>query len=126
MACLALPVGSGDGLRHRYYAYKIDGPRSSGPLDWHAFDPEKVLLDPYAKTVFFPPGFNRQAAERAGPNMGRARLGILPGRETTFAWGDDRPPRHESDAVIYEMHVRGFTQSATSGLAPGTIGIYTT
>ena len=41
----------------RYYAYQIDGPRSSGPLDWHAFDPQKVLLDPYAKAVFFPPWF---------------------------------------------------------------------
>jgi isoamylase len=108
----------------RYYAYEIDGPRSSGPLAWHAFDPQKVLLDPYAKAVFFPPGFDRQAAERAGPNMGRAPLGILPRRETTFAWGDDRPPRHESDAVIYEMHVRGFTRSPTSGLAPGRRGTY--
>ena len=62
----------------RYYAYKIDGPRSSGPRDWHAFDPQKVLLDPYAKAVFFPPGFDRQAAERPGSNMGRAPLGILP------------------------------------------------
>jgi len=34
------------------------------------------------------------------------------------------PPRHESDAVIYEMHVRGFTQSPTSGLAPGRMGTY--
>ena len=108
----------------RYYAYKIDGPRPSGPRDWHAFDPQKVLLDPYAKAVFFPPGFNRQAAQRTGSNMGRAPLGILPRRETTFAWGDDRPPRHESDAVIYEMHVRGFTRSPTSGLAPERRGTY--
>jgi pullulanase/glycogen debranching enzyme len=36
----------------RYYAYEIDGPRSSGPLAWHAFDPQKVLLDPYAKAVY--------------------------------------------------------------------------
>ena len=108
----------------RYYAYEIDGPRTLGPRDWHAFDPQKVLLDPYAKAVFFPPGFNRQAAQRTGSNMGRAPLGILPRRETTFAWGDDRPPRHESDAVIYEMHVRGFTRSPTSGLAPERRGTY--
>ena len=62
----------------RYYAYRIDGPRPSGTRDWHAFDPQKVLLDPYAKEVFFPPGFDRQAAKRPGPNMGRAPLGILP------------------------------------------------
>ena len=108
----------------RYYAYKIDGPRSGRSRDWHAFDPQKVLLDPYAKEVFFPLGFNRQAAERTGSNLGQAPLGILPRRETAFAWGDDRPPRHESEAVIYEMHVRGFTRSTTSGLAPQRRGTY--
>ncbi|MGD0040706.1 MAG: isoamylase [Isosphaeraceae bacterium] len=109
----------------RYYAYQIDGPRSSGPRNWHAFDPQKVLLDPYAKAVFFPPGFSRQAAERTGSNMGRAPLGILPRPEATFAWRDDRRPHHgASDAVIYEMHVRGFTRSPTSGLAPERRGTY--
>jgi isoamylase len=108
----------------RYYAYEVDGPRPSGPRDWHAFDPQKILLDPYAKAVFFPPGFDRQVAKRPGPNMGRAPLGILPRPEGAFAWGDDRPPQHESDAVIYEMHVRGFTRSPTSGLAPERSGTY--
>ena len=103
----------------RYYAYQIDGPR-----DWHAFDPHKVLLDPYARAVFLPPGFDRQAAKRPGSNLGRAPLGILPVQEPAFDWGDDRPPRHESDAVIYEMHVRGFTRSLTSGLAPERRGTY--
>ena len=34
-----------------YYAYRIDGPRPSGPRDWHAFDPQKVLLDPFANGI---------------------------------------------------------------------------
>ena len=59
----------------RYYAYQIDGPRSSGPRDWHAFDPQKVLLDPYAKAVFFPPRFSRQAAERTGSEHGPGATG---------------------------------------------------
>jgi glycogen operon protein len=109
----------------RYYAYEVDGPRQSGPRDWHAFDPQKIILDPYAKAVFFPPGFDRQAAKRPGSNMGRAPLGILPRRDAVFAWGDDRPPRHDSDAIIYEMHVRGFTRSPTSNLAPKRRGTYT-
>ena len=62
----------------RYYAYRIDGPRAAGPGSWHAYDPEKVLLDPYAKEVFFPPEFDREAARRPGPNLGRAPLGVLP------------------------------------------------
>jgi glycogen operon protein len=108
----------------RYYAYEVGGPRPSGPHDGHAFDRQKVLLDPYAKADFFSPGFDRQAAKRPGPNRGRAPLGILPRPEVAFAWGDDRPPRHESDAVIYEMHVRGFTRSPTSGIAPEMRGTY--
>ena len=59
----------------RYYAYRIDGPRAAGPRDWHAFDPEKVLLDPYAKEVFFPPAFDREAARRPGSNAGPGAAG---------------------------------------------------
>ena len=64
--------------RARYYAYRIDGPRASGLRSWHAYEPEKVLLDPYATDVFFPPRFDRAAAQRPGPNLGQAPLGILP------------------------------------------------
>lgn len=38
-----------------YYAYRVDGPAPHGQYEWHAFDREKILLDPYAKSVFFPP-----------------------------------------------------------------------
>jgi glycogen operon protein len=108
----------------RYYVYEIDGPRSTAPGAWHAFDPQKVLLDPYARMVFFPAGFDREAAKQPGSNMGRAPLGILPRPEAPFPWGNDRSPRHESDAVILEMHVHGFTRSPTSGLAPERRGTY--
>ena len=47
--------------------------------------------------------------------------GIAPSRETTFDWQGTRPlhlPRE--DLIIYEMHVRGFTQSPTSSTtSPG-------
>ena len=62
----------------RYYAYRIDGPRPAGPGKWHAYDPQKVLLDPSAKEVFFPPAFDREAARQPGSNLGRAPLGVLP------------------------------------------------
>ncbi|MBV9734109.1 MAG: glycogen-debranching protein, partial [Verrucomicrobia bacterium] len=42
-----------------YYAYRVNGPAPHGPNQWHAFDPDKILLDPYAKRIFFPPGFSR-------------------------------------------------------------------
>ncbi len=62
----------GDVGAARYYAYRIDGPRAAGPGMWHAYDPEKILLDPCAKEVFFPPGFDREAARRPGSNLGKA------------------------------------------------------
>ena len=62
----------------RYYAYRIDGPRAAGPGMWHAYDPEKILLDPCAREVFFPPEFDREAARRPGSNLGKAPLGVLP------------------------------------------------
>ena len=85
--------------------------------------PDKVLLDPYAKSVFFPPGFDRAAASRPGSNAGKAPLGVLVSGEK-FEWGEDRRPRHQSDTVVYELHVRGFTNNPNSGVSPEGRGTY--
>jgi glycogen operon protein len=107
-----------------YYAYRVDGPRDARA--GHRFDPEKILLDPYARGVFFPPAFSRGAAMRPGGNAGRAPLGRLPAAdaEPAFDWGLDRHPHHTHDLVVYEMHVRGFTARASSGVAPGRRGTF--
>jgi isoamylase len=110
----------------RYYAYSVDGPSPAGPLALHCFDPQKVLLDPYAKTIFFPPAFERAAAIGTGSNAGRAPLGLIP-RATEHTLADLDPPadcRHTVDAIIYELHVRGFTQNPNSGVAPERRGKY--
>ncbi len=100
----------------RYYAYRVDGP--DDPASGHRFDPEKLLLDPYARAVFFPPGFDREAAKgRRGPNDGRAPLGVLEASRLSFASASECRPRHAWDTVIYEMHVRGFTRRENSGVA---------
>ena len=52
------------------------------------------------------------------PPAGRAPLDVLTGRNAPFDCRGDRRPRHESDCGIYELHVRGFTQSPSSGVAP--------
>ena len=105
----------------RYYAYSVAGPEQGG---WHCFDPDKVLLDPYAKSVFFPPAFDRAAASRPGSNAGKAPLGLLAAAGEQFDWGDDPRPRHQSDTVIYELHVRGFTNNPNSGVSPDRRGTY--
>jgi isoamylase len=108
----------------RYYAYRVYGRGPSTPDYRHAYDPEKLLVDPYARDVYFPPSFDREAARRPGSNAGKAPLGGIASCEPPFDWGDDRLPRHESDAIVYEMHVRGFTISPTSGVAPERRGTY--
>jgi isoamylase len=105
----------------RYYAYSVSG--QTVP-QLHSFDPQKVLLDPYAKCIFFPSGFDRELAMREGPNAGRAPLGVLTGHQPAFDWAADRSQHHESDAVIYELHVKGFTKNPNSGVHPSRAGTY--
>ena len=40
--------------RARYYAYRVEGPFDLS--EGHRFDRDKVLLYPYARQVYFPPG----------------------------------------------------------------------
>ena len=107
-----------------YYAYRVDGPAPQLGYNWHNFDFEKILLDPCARSVFFPAGFSREAACRPGSNAGRAPLGVLPTELSEFDWGDDRQPRHDSNLVIYELHVRGFTRHPNSGIPEAQRGTF--
>jgi isoamylase len=107
----------------KYYAFKVDGPFN--PSQGQRFDRDKVLLDPYARGVFLPPGFCREAARTPGPNDGKAALGILPpGIAARPADSAAQPTRHTHDLVIYEMHVRNFTRHPGSGLDERTRGTY--
>jgi isoamylase len=76
------------------YGYRVHGPHA--PERGHRFDHNKVLLDPYAKLI----------RGKIAAGLGRAQV-----VDTAFSWGDDRPPRTSwRDTVIYELHVKGFTQ----------------
>ena len=98
----------------RYYAYRVDGPAPEPGFNWHSFDFEKILVDPYSRNVFFPDAFSRDAACRPGSNAGMAPLGVLPVPDCSFDWLEDRQTKHDWDLVIYEMHVRGFTRHVSS------------
>ncbi|MGY8664052.1 isoamylase [Bradyrhizobium sp. UFLA05-109] len=106
----------------KYYAYRVDGPFDPG--NGQRFDRDKVLLDPYAKGVLFPPAFSRDAAMAAGSNEGKAPLGLLADGATSPP--PDRPsaPRHDHELIIYEMHVRGFTRRANSNVAEEQRGTF--
>jgi glycogen operon protein len=108
----------------RYYGYLVDGPEPAGPFELHAFDPHKLLLDPYARCIAFPPGFDRAAAIGDGSNLGKAPLGMIVACEQPFAWRDERRPHHEADAILYELHVGGFTKHASSGVSAASRGAF--
>ncbi|GAB3862188.1 glycogen debranching protein GlgX [Nocardioides maradonensis] len=82
----ALP-GIAPGTR---YGYRVDGPHD--PEQGLRFDPEVVLLDPYGLA--------------AGGDPLRSVV-----VDPAYDWGDDVPMSLRwRDTVIYELHVKGFTQ----------------
>jgi len=107
----------------RYYAYSVEGPNDPHG-ERHFFDPDKVLLDPYATSILFPPNFRRIAAIARGSNAGRAPLGVLGDGTSSFDWSDESRPGHTSDTIVYELHVRGFTRRSNSGVAADKRGTY--
>lgn len=112
--------------RTQYYAYRVDGPAPSdqATYEWHAFDEEKILFDPYARALFFPEAFDRIAAVQSGDNEGKAPLGLIHDCAPAVERRAAKRPRHASDLVIYELHVRGFTRNPNSGVAEGKRGTY--
>lgn len=96
------------------YGFRINGPYA--PHQGHRFNFEAVLLDPYARAIGgrdawgVLPDFSR-------PYQHRAQL-----IHDDYDWEDDRPLGTPiEDLIIYELHVRGFTQHHTSGAKyPGT------
>src|SRR6187200_409466 len=112
------------GLRPgQLYAYRAYGPFA--PERGLLFDSDKVLLDPYALGVAVPDGYNREAARFPGNNAAVAMKSVVvdPGQ---YDWEGDAPLRTPFvETVIYELHVRGFTQHESSSVAPATRGTYT-
>lgn len=104
------------------YAWRVHGPYD--PAAGMRFDPSKALLDPYAKGVAVPRGYDRAALCVFGENSAPAMKSVVanPG---SYDWEDDTPPRHPSSrTVIYEMHVGGMTRHPSSGVAESRRGTY--
>ena len=94
------------------YAYRLDGPFDE--RQGFRFDSKRILLDPYAKAVSGQSnwGYNKNY------NRGyRARV-----VRSNFDWGTAYHANIPmEDLVIYETHVRGFTNDRSSGVShPGT------
>jgi glycogen operon protein len=104
------------------YAYRVEGPHQ--PERGQRFDPRKVLLDPYAPSVFFPPNFSREVCSKPGPTDGRAPLGRLPKKQIAETVMESGPRYTCRDAIVYELHVKGFTARANSGVTPAKCGTF--
>ncbi len=111
------------------YGYRVEGPWD--PAHGRLFNPAKLLLDPYARAVSGDLSYDgplhghvrpargdddRTAAEKrmtrddrdSGPYVAK---GVVV--HDDFDWGDDdavRPRVRWTDTVVYELHVKGFTQ----------------
>jgi isoamylase len=103
----------------QFYGYRVHGPYE--PKNGHRFNPNKLLLDPYALAIgrslkwdqslygykIGDPTADLSFDERDSAPF--APLGAVV--EPAFTWGNDAPPRtpwHKT--VIYEVHVKGFTK----------------
>ena len=101
------------------YGYRVHGPYE--PHHGHRFNPNKLLLDPYARQLS---GRLRWHDALFGYRLGAQRGDLTADRRDSAPmmpkcvvespdhyWGDDRPPRRAMrDSVIYEAHVKGLTQ----------------
>jgi glycogen operon protein len=97
------------------YGFRVDGPYQ--PEQGHRFDRSAILMDPYSRLISgrdvwgVQPDWDRQKYHY------RSRVSF-----DDFDWEGDRPLEHKpEDLVIYEAHVRGFTNSPSASVAhPGT------
>ena len=115
------------------YGFLVDGPWH--PSDQgHRFNSHKLLLDPYAKAVVGNYSWNEASAYAY--EWGHAKGDLSFSRSSNlskavkaavvapshFSWDRDKPLQIPlRDTVIYETHVRAYTQDPTAGTsAPGT------
>ncbi len=117
------------------YGYRVYGPYA--PRHGHRFNPNKLLIDPYAKAlrgslVWDDSLFGYRLGHRDGDLSFDTRdsARFMPKCQVVdpaFTWGERPPPRPPHETVIYEMHARGFTMRHPEVAADerGTFGALT-
>ena len=110
-------AGVGPGQR---YGFRVYGPWA--PEHGHRFNPSKLLIDPYAKSIEGPILWDRGNTLPYRPDGEDADLerddeddsAAIPKSiviDASFDWQDDLPPQRPwNETVIYEVHTKGFTK----------------
>ena len=98
----------------RRYGYRVHGPYR--PRDGQRYNPAKLLLDPYARSVTggftpHPAVYGYGPGDEPDPQDSAPYVPRSVVVHDAFPWGNDtRPQTPWDDTVIYELHVRGFTR----------------
>jgi glycogen operon protein len=99
------------------YGYRVHGPYD--PANGHRFNPQKLLLDPYARELRGDitwdnalHGYVLETGDDDTPDP-RDSAAFMPKAvvvDPDFDWDSDRALRHRwQDTLVYEAHVRGLT-----------------
>ena len=127
IARLDLPERDGDvwhgyipGLRPgQLYGYRAYGPYR--PDEGHRFNPNKLLIDPYAKRLTGHPEWSDALmgyeSSRKRDDLSYDKTDSAPFMprcvvvDPAFSWGEDAPPDTPvAETIVYEAHVKGMTQ----------------
>jgi glycogen operon protein len=121
-----------DVLPGQLYGYRVYGPYA--PERGHRFNPNKLLIDPYAKRLVgriiwsdahfgYRTGSAREdlSIDRRDNARGMPKAMVV---DEAFTWGDERQPQIPwHDTIIYEAHVRGLTM-LREDVPPGWRGLF--
>jgi glycogen operon protein len=133
--------GLDDGI---YYGYRMWGPNWVYEEDFkpgteigficdvddrgNRFNPNKLLIDPYAKTISHDPigDGNKYRSGKKGREFDTAAItgkAIVVSDE--YDWEGDRPLNYKmKDCIIYETHVRGLTKNRPLQISASQAGTY--
>jgi len=101
------------------YGYRVHGPYD--PRNGKRFNANKLLIDPYAKAIVggvkwsdalfgYRVGSKKDdlSFDKRDSAAGVPKCKVI---DPAFTWGEDRRPRTPwQETIIYELHVKGFTQ----------------
>ncbi len=108
------------------YGFRVHGPYA--PEEGHRFNPNKLLLDPYAKAlvgdviwddclfgyqVGHPDADLSFSETDSAPCMPKCQV-----VDTAFTWNEPLNHRPWHETILYELHVRGFTKQHPEVPAP--------